>query len=102
MGSTSSCPRLLASALFLILPPPPRSTLFPYTTLFRSNAGSRDLTLSLSPSMLSSAARSGGRWSSRNQARQKWWSRRESPSLLDKAICPFQDRQSRQIGRAHV
>src|SRR5438876_1303974 len=25
--------------LFLLIPPPPRSTLFPYTTLFRSNHG---------------------------------------------------------------
>src|SRR5262249_61841295 len=31
-------PRLLSSALFcLLLPPPPLSTLFPYTTLFRSD-----------------------------------------------------------------
>src|SRR5690606_41604612 len=29
--------RTLFRAFFLITPPPPRSTLFPYTTLFRSN-----------------------------------------------------------------
>src|SRR5437764_2331168 len=31
----------LMRACFLVLPPPPRSTLFPYTTLFRSCSGSR-------------------------------------------------------------
>src|SRR5207249_11870826 len=29
--------RIDLSSLFLLLPPPPRSTLFPYTTLFRSS-----------------------------------------------------------------
>src|SRR5438874_12027711 len=36
---------------FLLIRPPPRSTLFPYTTLFRS-AGASDLTLSRLPSSL--------------------------------------------------
>src|SRR5205814_3834555 len=31
-------PHSLFSFFFLILPPPPRSTLFPYTTLFRSKS----------------------------------------------------------------
>src|SRR5207249_9627867 len=34
---------VVPSSLFLITPPPPRSTLFPYTTLFRSPAGARRL-----------------------------------------------------------
>src|SRR5207244_12898869 len=33
----SGLPPLLSFLLFLSVPPPPRSTLFPYTTLFRSN-----------------------------------------------------------------
>src|SRR5699024_12301806 len=33
-----SAPRFLVPFLFFILPRPPRSTLFPYTTLFRSSA----------------------------------------------------------------
>src|SRR5205814_5851131 len=32
----SSLPHSTLQLLFLILPPPPKSTLFPYTTLFRS------------------------------------------------------------------
>src|SRR5207248_11720130 len=34
--SLSSCSLLSYSFFYLMLPPPPRSTLFPYTTLFRS------------------------------------------------------------------
>src|SRR5690606_39683755 len=40
-----SCVRVSSpSSLFLLLPPPPRPTLFPYTTLFRSDRrdGTRD------------------------------------------------------------
>src|SRR5215208_7378215 len=37
-GSTG---RLSCSLFFLMIRRPPRSTLFPYTTLFRSRAGSR-------------------------------------------------------------
>src|SRR5215216_4007856 len=37
-GGASSDP-LLRSSFFLMIRPPPRSTLFPYTTLFRSAAG---------------------------------------------------------------
>src|SRR5690606_42133501 len=33
------CSSFCASHFFLMLPRPPRSTLFPYTTLFRSHAG---------------------------------------------------------------
>src|SRR5438045_9532183 len=33
---SSSLRRCLFACFFLMLPPPPRSTLFPYTTLFRS------------------------------------------------------------------
>src|SRR6266511_1071071 len=41
-GCKSRCRRLPADSLtffFLLIPRPPRSTLFPYTTLFRSRAG---------------------------------------------------------------
>src|SRR5262245_64969815 len=34
--------------LFLLIPRPPRSTLFPYTTLFRSEAGEVDMAMTLS------------------------------------------------------
>src|SRR5438105_12962991 len=37
-----SCPVLLSLFFFLIIRPPPRSTLFPYTTLFRSPNGRFD------------------------------------------------------------
>src|SRR5438876_11059161 len=33
---TPACSSSLRSLFFLMIPPPPRSTLFPYTTLFRS------------------------------------------------------------------
>src|SRR5207249_11614418 len=34
-----TCLSPLSPLFFLLTPPPPRSTLFPYTTLFRSRAG---------------------------------------------------------------
>src|SRR5437773_4623036 len=38
--SMSSCPSILSPFFFfLMIRPPPRSTLFPYTTLFRSRRG---------------------------------------------------------------
>src|SRR5690625_2657639 len=44
-----ACPRSLlpVSSLFLPLPPPPSSTLFPYTTLFRSGAHGADRLIDL-------------------------------------------------------
>src|SRR3954463_3071145 len=39
----ASCKRLLHSFFFLMIRRPPRSTLFPYTTLFRSYGDHRDL-----------------------------------------------------------
>src|SRR5438105_10725505 len=39
MCSVHSIPHTLRIVLFLMLPPPPSSTLFPYTTLFRSLVG---------------------------------------------------------------
>src|SRR5205814_10314366 len=36
--SMSISPNCMQSLFFLISPPPPTSTLFPYTTLFRSNS----------------------------------------------------------------
>src|SRR5437879_11455029 len=36
MSSSSHSYSLALSAFFVMIPPPPRSTLFPYTTLFRS------------------------------------------------------------------
>src|SRR5439155_25706820 len=35
-GSPSGCAPSLSPLFFLLIPPPPTSTLFPYTTLFRS------------------------------------------------------------------
>src|SRR5437762_10928785 len=43
----------ISSLFFLLIPPPPRSTLFPYTTLFRSR-------LDLFPAELLAEQRSGG------------------------------------------
>src|SRR5205085_10955815 len=40
----SPCDVPLPAFLFLVLPPPPRSTLFPYTTLFRSSTPARTTT----------------------------------------------------------
>src|SRR5690606_39919800 len=37
----------VSSLLFLVIPPPPRSTLFPYTTLFRSKIDANTLTETL-------------------------------------------------------
>src|SRR2546430_14580187 len=39
---TPSAPRLSASFFFLMIRRPPRSTLFPYTTLFRSRYGGEE------------------------------------------------------------
>src|SRR5438067_2979932 len=36
LKTTSPCTLLLSNFFFLMIPHPPRSTLFPYTTLFRS------------------------------------------------------------------
>src|SRR5207247_10651637 len=43
----STVPPSLLSSFFLMIRPPPRSTLFPYTTLFRSSISRRATTPSL-------------------------------------------------------
>src|SRR5690348_18258166 len=50
---------------FLMIRPPPRSTLFPYTTLFRSHAGV--------PRGSAPASAHGRR---RSHAARRWWQRR--------------------------
>src|SRR5207245_10395350 len=50
----SSIRALLYSALFLclLIPRPPPSTLFPYTTLFRSSRSATDLAIETSPDII--------------------------------------------------
>src|SRR5205807_7104663 len=50
---TAVCHSELALLFLLLIPPPPRSTLFPYTTLFRSEP---------STSTISDVTREGNRW----------------------------------------
>src|SRR5438876_4543847 len=56
---------MICRLFFLQRPPPPRSTLFPYTTLFRSRAP-RGYVVSTAPSRRNrrGRARSGARWRS--------------------------------------
>src|SRR2546427_7831356 len=44
-GVVSLCSEFLVSVFFLMIRRPPRSTLFPYTTLFRSRLGGGDADL---------------------------------------------------------
>src|SRR5438034_5659189 len=63
-----------------MLRPPPRSTLFPYTTLFRSQARSRSsraLSIELSSASVSRAARCSIRACAR-EARRSYRARRQS------------------------
>src|SRR5207248_11531176 len=55
-------PSLLLTSFFLILPPQPSSTLFPYTTLFRSRC----------PLTRNPRCNSGSPRSSRNTCRKTW------------------------------
>src|SRR5687768_18394303 len=71
------CPFIL-SLFFLIIPRPPRSTLFPYTTLFRSGQ-----------------ARRSRRGASQMAGKESWRERRSSPpgsSQADRALDERGDR----------
>src|SRR5207253_11398834 len=79
---------LLFSFLFSMLPPPPRSTLFPYTTLFRSSAA----VTSTAKSSQRSLAKSGD-WNS---------SQLVSLVLLLTVRITNRDRKSTRLNSSHV
>src|SRR3712207_7931328 len=74
-----------ASFFFLMIRRPPRSTLFPYTTLFRSHEASLDgEVLSLSPkefALLSFFAKNPGQVFSREALLDRVWGDRKSTRL---------------------
>src|SRR5438105_12800244 len=75
-----------------MIPPPPRSTLFPYTTLFRSRGGSR------------AADRSGAfraRSSVRGCRRGQTAVRRRRADARGPQIAPPRDRKSTRLNSSH-
>src|SRR5206468_11094876 len=88
--------------LFVIIPRPPKPTLFPYTTLFRSSTGKhlarRPWPLSMSPCPLRHAATA-----TPHEAPCRQWSCKSSPDprLLAAAVCPLADRKSTRLNSSH-
>src|SRR5207245_10762920 len=76
---------------FLLIPPPPRSTLFPYTTLFRSTSSVSDR-CGLSSNTLSASA-----GSSRSKARQSVVL--PVPTSPSRSMTP--DRKSTRLNSSH-
>src|SRR5437660_7039577 len=78
----------------LNIPPPPRSTLFPYTTLFRSLAqGKPDRTLAITEQLFASAAHVAGEQSIPHLAQL----RGEALATLNRP-----DRKSTRLNSSHV
>src|SRR5688572_31705748 len=81
-----------------MLPPPPTSTLFPYTTLFRSNRSDNDIVLleAHTPPLIS--------FPNNPDAEKVFvglFSENEKPNLIGKAENIFLDRKSTRLNSSH-
>src|SRR5690349_22741804 len=80
-----------------MLPPPPRSTLFPYTTLFRSASG-----LAATPALARNARGQGSFSAFLDGVRAEARRNGISANTLNRALSGLQDRKSTRLNSSHV
>src|SRR5207244_11768240 len=85
----------------LLLPPPPRSSPFPYTTLFRSRgAGSRSIDDMSAPKRLSDDSTTSSNTRLHVFRTERWGSRGGSATPRSARPRPQGERQRRPVGRS--
>src|SRR5437660_10683369 len=94
-AGSSAATRLFPLFFFLMIRRPPRSTLFPYTTLFRSLGRPRASSATISPSRI---ARRSPSWLRRAQRSEEHTSELQSRGHLVCRLLP----EKKKIGRGKV